>query len=331
MGEPQMGEFQPGDSCQFMNPEEARKFYGLEERPLSLFASEAEEQLAEHGITTIEMPVSPDEFQQLLKGYEICLGECPEVLTDTYHEVDGRFGNEAGQVRKERKLSRAGVQIQDPKNLIHFNEQARQRWGDEFKNGPKILRDFLADGYEIHNALISVAKHQFQELEATHPNISKAYFPDTTTGAASLSFMRLLRYDAYEVTENLGEVAKAHFDIGGATIQAYADAPGFWGAVDGVKGERTYYDTADDAAYFFTGYGHKKLYGRDAQLQPLWHGVDRFIPAGATFVPERHAIILFIDAPNVNYGVKPEDTLPYLALASADESPDADEQKSTVA
>lgn len=302
----------------FMDVEEARKFYRLEEQG-ALFASEVDQQLAEFGIATIEMPLNEGDFKQLLDGYAVCLGECPEVLTETSHNVDKRFGNHAGHERKERKFNHSGKQIQDPKNLIHFNELARKRWGEQFKNGPKILQDFLADGYEIHNALIAVAKEQIESLEETHPNISRAYFPGSNLKTASHSYMRLLRYDSYRADDSLGEVAKAHFDIGGATIQAYADAPGFWGAKGDYRGERVFYDTQDDQSYFFLGSGHKKLYGSDTRLQPLYHGVDRVIPAGATIVPERHAVILFIDCPLVDYGTKPQDTLPELATNLDDE------------
>ena len=180
---------------------------------------------------------------------------------------------------------------------------------NRFAAGPKVLRDFLEDGFEIHDAMIGVAKQTVAELENTHPNMSQLYFPNNE----SFSFLRLLRYDGYEPYEGMGEVAKPHYDIGGVTIQAYADAPGFWAAKDGIDGERRHFDTAPGQAFAFLGKGHEKVYGKDDSMQPLWHGVDRIIPAGVTFVPERTAVILFLDAPEVDYHVRKSDTLPQLA------------------
>lgn len=78
----------------------------------------------------------------------------PEYLLQTWHEVDARFGNEAGHGRKERKFNGSRiVQISDPKNLMHFNENARKRWDEQFDNVPLLLKHFLNDVYEIHNAL----------------------------------------------------------------------------------------------------------------------------------------------------------------------------------
>ncbi len=291
--------------------DQATRHYGLEVRD-TLFAPDLHNKLAENGIAMIEMPLSPDDFKTLLEGYEVCINEYPELLAATQHAVDLRLGNEAGHVRKERKVV-SGKQYADPKNLMHFNEYARRRWGEEFSDAPKAFRDFLTAGYEVHNGLISVAKRQFEILDETHPNLLRSHFPGNLgTTHASLSFMRILRYDSYEVTEDLADVAKPHYDISGATIQAYADAPGFWGAEDGKNGERTHYDTAVDAGYFFLGAGYRKLYGNRSPLKPLYHGVDRVIPAGVTAVPERHAVILFIDAPFINYGVRASDTLPEL-------------------
>lgn len=295
----------------FMDVAEATVRFELSQRD-SLFSTELDKQLVEHGIAKIEMPLSFDDFDALLQGYEICIEECPEILQSTFHKVDNRHGNEAGHVRKERTLHpKSGIQTQDPKNYFHFNEQARNRWGEQLRLAPAILRTFLEEGYEIHNALLRVAQAQFAELEETHPNISSAYFSGTTT-KESFSFLRLLSYDGYEPVQNLGEVAKPHFDISGIIIQAYADAPGFWGSKDGPGSERTLYENELNEAYLFVGYGHKKLYGKESRIRPLWHGVDRVIPAGLTYVPKRHAVILFVEAPFIDYKVTPEDTLPYI-------------------
>lgn len=292
----------------FLSPKEAYRHYELKtERPHQ--KSEVESELEKHGIAAIEMPLSSDDFRKLSTGMAVCIEECPEELAKTFYKADPRYGGEVGYVRKVKKYDiRSGLQTDDPKHYFHFTEQSREYWMDRFATGPKILRDFLADGFEIHDAMINVARLVVTEMENTHPGISRLYFPNND----SFSFLRLLRYDGYEPYDDMAEVAKPHFDIGGVTIQGYADAPGFWAAKDGVNGERINYDTDEHRAYTFLGKGHEKVYGTDDSLKPLWHGVDRIVPAGVTFVPERTAVILFLDSPEVDYHVKRSDTLPQL-------------------
>lgn len=295
---------------EFLNASQARDKYDLESK---YFAprSAIEEALMREGIAAIEIPLSDTDFQQLSSGMAICLEECPDLLKQTFYKADNRYGGEAGYVRKEMKIdSRTRLQTADPKSYFHFTENTRTRWREQFARGPKVLRDFLETGYEIHDALIGSAKTVVNDLESSHPNMSRLYFPS----GESFSFLRLLRYDGYEPHGDLGmrEVAKPHYDIGGITIQAYADAPGFWGAKHGVLGERRHYDTREHQAYTFLGKGHEKVYGAADNLQPLWHGVDRVIKAGVTYVPERTAVILFVDAPEVDYHVRAADTLPQL-------------------
>lgn len=291
---------------EFLSPGEARCEYGLRLNDLAK-ESEIERVLRERGIAAIEMPLTPSDFKRFSDGMAVCLDECPELLSQTFYDADSRYGGEAGYTRKEKKIDEnTGLQKADPKSYFHFTEAARDHWREQFAHGPKVLRDFLEDGYEIHDALIGLAKETINELENTHPNISKLYFPDGN----SFSFLRLLRYDGYEAHSLKSEVAKPHYDIGGLTIQAYADAPGFWAAKDGVNGRRRYYDTAEHEAYTFMGKGHEKVYGKIDDIKPLWHGVDRIIPAGVTWVPERTAVILFLDAPNVDYHISSNDTLP---------------------
>lgn len=294
----------------FLSPNQAREKYHLYNvNEIMPAASEVERQLAEHGIVAIEMPLSPSDFQRLSEGFDVVIDEHPELLASTLYNVDSRYGGDAGYTRKEKKIDqRTGLQSADPKHYFHFTETARPRWRDQLAQGPKVMRDFLEDGYEVHDALIGVAKETIGQLETTHPNISRLYFPNND----SFSFMRLLRYDGYTPNDTMGEVAKPHYDIGGVTVQAYADAPGFWAAKDGVHGERVHYDTADNQAYTFLGKGHEKVYGPSDTMKPLWHGVDRIIPAGVTWVPERTAVILFVDAPEVDYHVREYDTKPQL-------------------
>ena len=293
---------------EYLNPNQAREKYALTSETDNP-TSEIDRALQEQGIAAIEMPLSPDDFKRLSAGFAVCIDEFPQLLAATNRKIDNRYGSEVGYTRKEKKIDdRTGMQTSDPKNYFHFSESVRDHWRDQFAHGPQVLKDFLSDGYEIHDALVSVARDTISELEGSHPNMSRLYFPDNE----SFSFLRLLRYDGYEPSDNLGEVAKPHYDIGGVTIQAYADAEGFWAAKDGVHGERRHFDTKPHEAYTFLGKGHEKVYGKNDSLQPLWHGVDRIIPAGVTWVPERTAVILFIDAPEVDYHLRPEDTLPHL-------------------
>lgn len=292
---------------EFLSPKQAVEHYdlGVEQ---SVRENEIERALREQGVVAIEMPLSPADFAKFSEGFALALEECPEALSETFLKIDERYGSEAGYTRKETKFDESGVQIADPKNYFHFTERARGHWRDKFASGPKVMRDFLEDGFEIHDALIGVAKETVRSLEGIHPNMSKLYFPD----GESFSFLRLLRYDGYTPHEQMLDVATPHYDIGGVTIQAYADAPGFWGAADGEDGVRTHYDTKPFEAYTFVGEGHRKVYGNQDPIQPLYHGVDRIVPAGVTWVPERTAVILFVDAPEVDYDVSMADTRPYI-------------------
>lgn len=293
---------------EYLSPQQAFEHYGLRNN-IETSKSELEKELESSGIAAIEMPLSAEDFQRLSAGMAVCIEECPELLSETFYKADPRYGGEVGYVRKEKKIDqRSGLQTDDPKHYFHFMEHSRGHWRTKFAHGPKVLRDFLEDGFEIHDAMISLAKTTVSDMENTHPNISQLYFPNND----SFSFLRLLRYDGYEPYEGMGEVAKPHFDIGGVTIQAYADAPGFWAAKDGVHGERAYFDTSEHQAYAFLGKGHEKVYGTNDSLQPLWHGVDRIVPTGVSFIPERTAVILFLDSPEVDYHVKKSDTLPQL-------------------
>lgn len=293
---------------EFLSPQQAVEHYGLRKEPLCE-KSQVETELEKYGIAAIEMPLSAADFQRLSSGMGVCIDEFPGLLSSTFYKADPRYGGEVGYVRKQKKIDqRSGLQTDDPKHYFHFMERSRPYWRTKFARGPKVLRDFLEDGFEIHDALIGIARSTVAEMENTHPNMRRLYFPKDD----SFSFLRLLRYDGYKPYEGMGEVAKPHFDIGGVTIQAYADAPGFWAAKDGVDGERSHYDTNEHQAYAFLGKGHEKVYGTEDSIRPLWHGVDRIVPTGVSFIPERTAVILFLDSPEVDYHIRKSDTLPQL-------------------
>lgn len=294
---------------EFLSPKQAVDHYELSSREVTS-RSELEKQLEGFGIAAIEMPLSSDDFQRLSYGLNVCINECPEELKTTFYKADTRYGGEVGYVRKEKKFDkRNGLQTDDPKHYFHFMERSRDHWRNKFAKGPKVLRDFLEDGFEIHDAMIGVAKKTVSEMESSHPNISQLYFPNDD----SFTFLRLLRYDGYEPYERMAEVAKPHFDIGGVTIQAYADAPGFWAAPESIGRTKCHFNTDEHKAWTFLGKGHEKVYGADDTMKPLWHGVDRNMDVGVTFVPERTAVILFVDAPEVDYHIRSSDTLPQLA------------------
>ncbi|HUB94022.1 MAG TPA: hypothetical protein VMB52_05975 [Verrucomicrobiae bacterium] len=296
---------------QFLSPAEAHGTYDLVVNEVAP-QSAMEQVLAREGIAAIEIPLALNDFARLSEGYAVCLEACPDILAQTTGLVDSRFGGDVGHVRKVKKIDpQTGLQVSDPKNLFHFNERVRESWRERFAHGPQILRNFLADGFEIQDSLIGVAEREIARLESTHPNISHLYFRDRYDNPTSHTFMRLLRYDGYQVTGNLQAVAKPHYDIGGVTLQAYADAEGFWGMPDRSAGKVTHFDTREGKGYLFLGKGHEKVYGKTDALKPLWHGVDRVIPAGVTYVPERTAVILFVDAPAIDYDVTSRDTVPY--------------------
>lgn len=304
-------EFSGLDRSVFMTIEEARKFYGLEYRD-SLFATELNQTLETDGIAAIPLAVNSSDFQRVIQAYEVCIEDCPDQLAKTYHQVDFRHGKDAGHVRKERTWHK-GTQSGDAKNYFHFNEYASRRWAGQLRLGPIALREFLEMGADIQTELVDSAEHSFRELEETHPNITKAHFVGSGSRRITCSFLRILSYDGYCVDERMSDmVAKPHRDIGNATIQAYSDAPGFWVAPDGPGGEKHYYPGSENEAHLFMGAAHKKLYADKSPLKPLWHGVDRIVPAGATTVPKRHSIVLFIDTPYIDDAVRPEDTLPQI-------------------
>ncbi len=295
----------------FMSVQEAREYYDLFTRDAS-HASPLDQELAANGLAKIAMPLKDGDFEQLASSYKDCIDDCPSELGKTYYLRDHLYGNDVGHQRKEQKIdSRTGLQIADPKNYIHFTEGCKERWGEQLATGPRSLQQLFKIGHEIHQVLRNVARDTLLELEGTHPNITLAHF-GPSYAPLSRTFMRVNLYDGYVPHSNMGAVAKAHNDKGGLTIQAYADAPGFWGAKDGYKGEKQYFETRDGEAYFFAGATHRKLYGSQDRFKPLWHGVDRIIPKGTTYMPPRSSVVLFIDAPRVDAGVNSRDTLPYL-------------------
>ncbi len=299
----------------FMNLEQAQQHYGFGLATPETFTP-LEKQLIAGGVGRIAMTVEPTAFEECIELFDHAVADSPEALEQTAFKTDMRFGNDIGYVRKEAKFNDNGLQYQDAKSLFHFNELARDYWQVVLPNPPRSVSDFLEAGFDIHQDLIKSAKATLANVEGSHPGISRAYFDALPNGADSFSFMRILSYDAYDLSESTEEVARPHFDIGGLTIQAYADAPGFWGNIySGADTERIRHDTIPGEAYVFFGAIHRKMYKGQSPFRPLWHGVDRIVdPASLVggIVPRRHAVILFVDPPYIDFGISPEDTSPHL-------------------
>lgn len=299
----------------FFAPHEGRLRFMLDSQHPTLFGNDFERSLIDNRVAELNMPVGEPEFIELIELLEHSIDEHPELLNQSYVVVDHRLGNDAGYVRKEAKYDNTGRQKQDPKSLFHFNEDARQYWAELFASAPADFRELLEAGAEVQDRLIAVARTAISQLEDVHPRIPRAYFEDHFNAhrLVSHSYLRVLSYDAYDITEAVGtEVAKPHFDIGGFTIQAYADAPGFWGS-SGPSDERRYYPSQPGRAHFFAGIGHRNLYEGNTDIQPLYHGVERIIPEGQTHVERRHAVILFVDTPFIDPRVRAYQTLPEIS------------------
>jgi hypothetical protein len=221
----------------WLSPQQAFRDYELAPRPTDDI-SDIERSLRDNGIAPVRIPISPSEFAALSDAYEVCIEECPDELADTATRLDMRFGSEIGQARKECSI-RDGVQVSDPKNLFHFSEIMRTpEWQERHAGSPASLSEFLKMGIEMHDLLLrEVAMRAIGELEqGSYSNLSRLYLPSGEGGEPQTrSFLRVIRYDSYEPYDRngallkLGEVAKRHFDAGGITIQAYADAGGLLG------------------------------------------------------------------------------------------------------
>jgi hypothetical protein len=271
----------------------------------SLFKTELEKELEEQRVARVSLPLSSNDFALLSDYYATCVEEHPDLLAETFHMVDSRFGNEAGHVRKERKLhATTGKQLQDPKNLFHFNEQASVRWAQQFAHAPTDFREFLEIGRETQESMSKVGRFAISQLEETHPGITNAFYP---LHSLSVSFMRVVRYDSYTYDDTMSNlpVAKPHRDIGAFSLHGYADAPGFW--VQTPEG-RQYFNDEEGYAHIFAGASHEKIYGRDSRIKAAVHGADRIAPdPGSLVVPERTVVVQFIDPWKIDCKVRPVD------------------------
>lgn len=277
--------------------------------------SEIEQGLIDNAIARVPTPISSSDYQEFDRLFDCLLADNPPELAQTSHQVDHRYGFDAGFVRKEIKLNEVGQQIFDAKSLFHFNEFAQLKWEEQFTvakgNRPKTLGDYLDAGYEIHREILHNALGHIGMLRTTHPNIDQLYAPIVDGKLVTMSFMRHLAYDGYDSSITLGEVARPHFDISGWTFQGHADASGFWGSsLPGLT--KVSYDAPEGYAHMFAGVAHRLLYKDTSPIRPLWHGADRARPVQDCFVPVRHATILFVNQPFIDLGIEHKDTSPQL-------------------
>ncbi len=317
-----------------LSPEQARATYDLKKGPTNDI-SEFEVALEQEGIGVVEIPFSQSDFDAFREGFIVCKNECPEALLETAGRFDERRGSEYGYTRKELEIDLVtGKQKEDPKHITHFYNGVYNLWQERFARGPKPLRDFLAMGMELEDAFVGVALQTAKVLDAGgHPNLLQAYAPEGRTRA----FMRYVHYDSYEPFDEEGnlipmnaDVAKRHYDIGGITFQGPTSASGFQANKQGLFGHDDAwqdYDSVSGEAQVLFGRTHNKVFPFD---DPLGHRVRRLIPkdkevaledgrlvmsqAGTLLVPERSALILFFDMPDVDAKISKQETLGLVAL-----------------
>jgi hypothetical protein len=287
--------------------------------------SQLEANLRQNGIAPVELPTEPEAFQQLSDQYGVCIEEHPRWLNFTAGSPDKEGVPEDGHVRKNLKNNDAGMQIQDPKNLFHFNNDLLSWWLAEGRyasgRGPQEFQEFMEHGFDLHSSLVSAAKNLVETLDASYGKMSELYFP----GALSNVTFRLLRYDGYDIFNedgkmivNQGEqVAKPHYDRGGMTIQAYSSAPGFRiqpEPADGSKRKPSHPwfepEHGEGKSQVFFGIEHRVIYGSSDPIKALHHKVDRIFDESSIYMPPRTAAIAFIDAPLYDVGITSQDTQP---------------------
>lgn len=314
-----------------MNRREAQNYFGATAPAhFDEAASELEATLREKSIAAVNLGLDPNAFQELSDQYAVCIEEYPKQLGETSWNFDADGVPEDGHVRKEIKFNDADMQISDPKNLFHFNNDLLERMHgmNLIKEGPRELRDFLEHGIDLHRSLALKAKSLIEILDQSYDRMGELYFP-VSHPLGDVTF-RLLRYDGYslydedgrQVAENNEQIAKAHYDRGGMTIQAYASAPGFWIHPEPNDGSRRKPTTIADKQYpphgsgesqVFFGVEHKAIYGSHDPIKSLYHGVDRIIDTSdmnRKYMPPRTAAIAFVDAPRVDVRITSKDTQP---------------------
>lgn len=284
--------------------------------------SQLESELRENGIAEVVLDTPVDAYQLISDQYDICMNEHPEWLNWTAGSFDKVGVPEDGHVRKELSINLAGMQISDPKVIFHFNDTLRKKWYRMQQKTPPEFKDYMEHGFYLQSDLARSAANIMDILDESYRGIKHLYFPSEL---GSITF-RLLRYDGYDthdgegklIVDNGAQIAKPHYDRGGATIQAYASAPGFWRQLEGRHGAahpKLYPPHGVGMSQFFFGAANRVVYGsKNNPIKPLYHGVDRIISVGAQnipdYVPPRTAAIGFIDMPGVDLKITSRDTQP---------------------
>lgn len=281
--------------------------------------SPLERDLRRDGIAQIKLDIAKTAFQELSDKYAVCIENHGIFLDWTAGNFDKDRIPENGHISKNLKFNGAGMQTVDPKNLFHFNNRLQARWNFATQTTmPSEFREFMEDGFELKHELTKSARILIAIVAESYEGLNELVFP----GDLSATTLRLLRYDGYKtrndegklIVERNAQVAKAHYDRGTATIQAYASDAGFWRQPDdrrGAKYDKFYPPHGMDQSQLFFGEGFRAVYGSHANpIKPLYHGVDRIFDEGIEYVSPRTAVILFIDSPLFNLGIKGHETQP---------------------
>ncbi len=280
--------------------------------------SKIERELRDIGIARVNIGIDTDEFQQLSDKYAVCIEEHGDLLDWTAGNFDKHGVPEDGHLSKDIDFNNAGMQIEDPKNLFHFNNALWARWSLEQPSSMSAdFRDFMDHGFQLHSDLTKAARRLITILDRSYVGMSELFFPSRMASTT----LRLLRYDGYyihnekgeRIVENGAQVAKPHYDKGGMTIQAYSSAPGFWIRPQGADihdYERIHPLYGKDQSQMFFGEGFRAVYGTHTPILPLYHGVDRIFDETLDYVSPRTAAILFTDTPFVKLGITSLETQP---------------------
>lgn len=280
--------------------------------------NELERDLRKHGIARVALSIHKLEFQDLSDQYGHCIEEHEGLLNWTAGSFDKNGVPEDGHISKKIKFNASGMQIVDPKSLIHFNNNFWTKWSEVPKGYiPHEVKEFINFGFDLRAELTRSAKLLLSSIES-YPSLLDVYYPN---GMSDVT-LRLLRYDGYStrddngklVVEQNAQVAKPHYDRGGMTIQAYSSAPGFWCKSPGLYGTRNkkiYPPYGEGQSQMFFGAGFRAIYGsRNNPIKPLYHGVDRIFDESLDYIPPRTAAILFTDTPLIDMDMKGYETQP---------------------
>lgn len=288
-------------------------------------ASQLEANLRSNGISEIDLGMSLTGFQELSDQYGVCIEEHRRWLNFTAGNFDAHGVPEDGHVRKNKDSNKAGMQIKDPKNLIHFNNDITDWWVEEGRyvseRGPKDFSEFMEHGIQMHHDAAARARELvIAPLAENYKGMNDLYFMKKIGNVT----VRVIRYDPYQLYDQEGnliveqgaQVAKPHFDKGGMTIQMYSSADGFWIQPHPASGKRRATDPILKPEFgigksqVFPGFAHQAVYSSRDLIKPLFHGVDRIFDESRSEMEARTSVITFIDPLYHDLGITSLDTQP---------------------